>query len=557
MAIDENFVVLRRSLRLRFRSLYHIVVAVDPIVHSEKVMPRSNEEILARLTELEQQFDVDQWEHLGVHLWPLVRYQIATENHRLAKVSPGRSDAVPAGILQQKLSSLRPLLSMGRGLRDYLRATQITDPAHNDSMIRPANALFYSDGASITKLDDHWYDRFCDPLHSALALRNVSTLTWQPLHTYYTPRHTRSAFIQPLLDTVLIAARVEKAVHARLRSAQPALDSLSDALAWLAAKAPEFNLLSIAQYLGLAQYTARFARAYTPWIKRVGPKVAFKVCYYGAEGMGFVLACRQLKIPVVDLQHGVAGAQHFAYGAWTKVPPGGYNTLPTHFWCWSEADSEAILRWNGPAFGHIPIVGGNPFLSAWVRGEASVIQRSAAVLAPLVGRTEKLKQVLWTAHGFEDDETLQRIAKVVHESRGHIHWWIRMHPVRAHRKADFLRVLAQTEGDYNLDEASALPVYALLRVVDAHATEVSSTTIEAAAFGVPTVLVCPSEVGLFADLVQSGWATIASEYSSLIGAIDEQIGKRLSLRAHTLSKSIPQSDAATERALTSLGLTTS
>jgi hypothetical protein len=535
---------------------------------------RSNEEILALINECESTFAVHQWRHRGVHLWPLIRYQIATENHRLAKLSPATQNAESAGYLRQKLAPLAPLLSMGQGLARYTRAVTLEDRAHNDSIVRPATALLYSDGASLTMLGDRWYDRFCDPLHAALARRQLTALTWQPLHTYHTPRHTRSAFIQPLLDTVTIAARVEKAALARLRSSgsrtlsldepsatdgvsspEKASAQLAQALAWLAARAPEFRLWTPSQYMGLAQYAARFADAYTPWLKRVAPRVAFKTCYYGVEAMGFVLACRRLGVSIVDLQHGVAGAQHFAYGGWKRVPDGGYNVLPTHFWCWSDADRAAILQWNGPAYGHHPLVGGNPFLSAWVRGDKDLVATAQSSIDTVLNRTRGLKQVLWTAHGFEEQATLEALAALVHQTRDQVHWWIRMHPVRAGRKKDFARALQATGGRYTLDEASDLAVYAILRVVDVHVTEVSSTTLEAAAFGVPTVLVCPSEVGLFAELVASGWAAVVSSIGEIHQAIDRQIAALPTLKRAPLPSSVPQGEGAMEHALTELGLT--
>lgn len=515
---------------------------------------RSNEEILALLGEAEDRFAVDQWIAHGVHLWPLIRYQIATENHRLAKISPPNDSAAPEGFVARKLRPLRPLLAMGQGLRAGVRASLVADRAHNDWPVRSVDALLYGDGCSITQLDGQWYDRFCDPLHTALERRNRTALTWQPLHTYYVPRTTRSAFIQPFIDSVLLAARIEKAADQTLHPGGTPISELSEMLTWIRARAPEFTLYTEQQYAGVALYTARFAKSYRPLLERIKPKVAFKVCYYGVEGMGFVMACRALGIPVVDLQHGVAGAQHFAYGGWRKVPPQGYETIPTHFWCWSDADRDAILQWNGPDHGHVPLVGGNPFLSAWVRGDRTLVAASEARLAPVLAQSKGLTQALWTAHGFEDQAMIEQIAQLVHDTREHTHWWLRMHPVRAHRRSDFAEALAKTQGRYNLAEANELPVYPLLRVMDVHLTEVSSTTLEAAAFGVPTVLVCPSEVGLYAELVATGWAKVVHDMSAVSQAVTEQIRDRERLRS-IRAKSIPQSEEAMEQTLTQLGLT--
>ena len=91
--------------------------------------------------------------------------------------------------------------------------------------------------------------------------------------------------------------------------------------------------------------------------------MGFVVTYYGSIGMAFDLACREFGIPSFDIQHGVQGSLHAAYGRWLRLPVNGYELLPSFFLCWSQKEKSVIEEWSNKfSKWHRPLVHGNLYL---------------------------------------------------------------------------------------------------------------------------------------------------------------------------------------------------
>jgi hypothetical protein len=90
-----------------------------------------------------------------------------------------------------------------------------------------------------------------------------------------------------------------------------------------------------------------------------------------------------------------------------------------------------------------------------------------------------------------------------------------------------VRALLTSTGNehWDLDVATDQPLYALLRHVDAHVTHSSSAVVEAAEFGVPSVLF--SEVGaeLFPGPIAAGWAAVSVD-GDLLEVVRAQAARR-------------------------------
>ena len=80
-----------------------------------------------------------------------------------------------------------------------------------------------------------------------------------------------------------------------------------------------------------------------------------------------------------------------------------------------------------------------------------------------------------------------------------------------------------------VDEATRLPLYALLRHMNVHLTEISSTVLEADQFGVPSVLCHPTGVDYYAPLARGAIGAFTAP--DIVAAIETQLKRRLSRRA--------------------------
>ena len=71
-----------------------------------------------------------------------------------------------------------------------------------------------------------------------------------------------------------------------------------------------------------------------------------------------------------------------------------------------------------------------------------------------------------------------------------IHFWIRLHPGEKRSIKKIKKYLIDNKvSSFYLEEATELPLYALLRNIDIHITDVSSVVIEAELFGVPSIII--------------------------------------------------------------------
>jgi hypothetical protein len=80
----------------------------------------------------------------------------------------------------------------------------------------------------------------------------------------------------------------------------------------------------VVRYLDKAIHNFRlhlsFARS---TLSRIRPSHVFVTCWYSVENMAMAQACHEARTPCIDLQHGVQGPAHLAYGTWKALPVEG------------------------------------------------------------------------------------------------------------------------------------------------------------------------------------------------------------------------------------------
>lgn len=443
----------------------------------------------------EERYPVATWRVGDTFVWPLIRYLLHTQNVHVLQAA-----GAPATTLDSKL---RRLAAMADGARRGAVAA-LTD-WRRTAGLRRTDAVLYSDGVSMIRVGGAWYDRFCDPFAASLDEAGVSHQTWRPLHTYAVPRTRDSMFIQPALDAVTLLAN---ATRARLASRDTSLDGYDEASRFVAGLGLPKGLPTVDEIVRSVHYIRCYAAFFRTLFTITRPRAFFVVCFYGGETMAACLAARQLGIATVDIQHGAAGGSaYYPYVGWKTLPRDGYALLPDVFWCWTESDLEAVRRWSDASGGrHRAVVAGNQLLASWRDGVAPGMEDYDARVRRARGSRTGI-DLLVTLNGFEDDAKLDRLAALCRDHRELV-FWLRAHPSRPERRERVRAALARVGADAIVDEATDLPLYSLLRHVRVHATEISSTVIEAEAFGVPTVLFHPGEAKPYADIVARGWAVV-------------------------------------------------
>jgi hypothetical protein len=460
----------------------------------QSARPRSSD-LMAALADVESRFAVTSWSVDDLPVWPLVRLRwFFAEWARHYAGGSGRTRAAAAAQRIKALCS-GPAAALAANHRDA--AACLPGSAQRE-------VVLLSDGISFTRLGERWVERFCDPLAALLQQRGLSTGLWTPLHDYRVPREAPSAFIQPMLDRATLAGAL-RARFGEMRLQLPDHEGVSATL-----EARGFDTVALCR-AAIASDGARvhaLADRYRAMLARTGARLGFVVSYYNIEGMAFVLACRRLGIPVFDLQHGVQGALHPAYAALPTPAVGALHTLvPDGFWVWSNWERDVIEAWSRGS-GHRAVVGGNPWLQVWADSAERWpgVTEARARASALRGFAGDAPVVLVTLqYGLDAGQQLEPLMQLLRLAGERLMFWVRLHPMMLQRRDEVRARLAGT-GRFELDEPTDLPLYALLPQAAVHLTHSSSTVIEAAQFGLRSVITSRFGEELYVPLVEAGWA---------------------------------------------------
>ena len=462
-------------------------------------------DVLDLINEIETVLPVHEWETNGFHIWPLLRIQISFQLDSLvAKPMNARS-------FQHIHAALAKAFKIPNGLSRYY-AAKIFDNTHNETLDGKTDCFFYSySSARRFRVKDAWYDVYTDPLIEKLAERNLfsKVLEYADDAQFRTPRFRSSRLENPLILHIMQG-----------RTFSDPYFSLSDEL--------RKYLMSYKQFLsqrklerffpdeGSIRFRVLMIRFYAEYFKKIfrnmTPRFAFGSNYYGFREMGLNLACKETGVISVDIQHGVQGNMHVAYGRWTGVPQGGYEVMPNVFWNWSDEEKEVIDKWAINTQGrHRSIVGGNPLLEIFSEPAGKLSSEFDHDVRVAFGSVPSgiSKHILVT---LQPDVGISRLLNEIlaHSSKEYF-WWIRLHPNMVSQKSrtkDKLREYASL--NWNVDGATSLPLYALLKQMDVHMTASSSTVIEAEYFGVPSILIHPQAQVLYPAQIEKGTAHYAS-----------------------------------------------
>jgi hypothetical protein len=495
--------------------------------------PVISSDIVKLITDLETKYPVETWVVKGTHIWPLIRNKLYGYLFTFQVDANKRHSSAGSRLAQHGPAVVK-------GLARFAHAWA-SDYRHNRSPAGQVDAVFLSDGVSYAEIDGEWYEKFCDPLIERFERRHKRCFLMSPLREYYVPRHTPSMWVQPYLDLAIAAAVAQTRLQKRRAPDLSGFRELSEELAALGLAIPLQRLLNVQEDVERVEAVAAF---YSRQLRRLRPAVAFGVSYYSVEGMAFNLACHRLGITAVDIQHGAEGDLHAAYGQWRKVPVEGYALLPAVFWCWSEIEADAIRRWNaGLRNRHDVVVGGHPWLYLWQQGTAPFVEHYDRLVREFKAAGGHARHILVTLqHGLADVRVLEPLLDAMGGAPAQWQWWVRLHPAMLNER-EAVRELLRARGSrhFELDAATDLPLYMLLKHADAHVTHSSYTVVEAAAYGVPSVVFSPYGAELLAD--QSARGVVAA-YSGpeITAAVASSIDNRGQIPAEDLLERLPAPD---------------
>jgi hypothetical protein len=457
---------------------------------------------------------VDAWRIDGLHVWPLARERLVSSLEDVSLASSPQVNAAGFGASTRLRAVGAARDVSGRLLlatRDHAHATPRRATADifvlSDNVVR----LWYAGG---------WYDEIAEPFIESAEQCGYSSVLAEMARNYRAPRSHASRPIQPQLDVIKAVSLLSSHLS---KSGQVDLPGHEDVSRVLLACKVDPEVLSPQVLAARARHVIRVRAYFERLLGRAGARIGVTTSY-GVIPMAFHAACARRGIPSLDVQHGVQGSLHWAYARWGKVPGTGYELLPAVYWVWTGTEAQTIERWVSTAqTSHRVVVGGNLWLERWRTGADPHVHEWDSQVRALVGVHPASRHVLVTLQAGAIDEAMLHLLRSAAERTPQWRWWIRtratMSSSELRRTEERLTQCANVE----LQSASTLPLYALLRHMDAHLTAFSTTVIEAEAFGVPSVTTSAEAAALYPDLASTGWIVPATGVDAVVSSLDAQM----------------------------------
>jgi hypothetical protein len=493
----------------------------------------THREFVIWLERIERELPVTRWRVRGIHVWPLVRLSLyaTTFNARVSEHFLG--------------GGVRSRVAVVTGAAGSWARAVVRDRGSNRRPTERADAVFlaYSVGRQ-PLVEGRRYNSLAAPYVDLLARRGLRSLVWEmsPFGDYNIPRYTPSYLVQPWLVSLRMLCEVLP-----LGDEEVVLPEYERFVAAAREARLPLRHADVGRVRRDALFVRRLADLFARWLRRVRPRVGF-VADGGLREQAFCLACRELGITSVEIQHGVFTDLHPIYGSWHAVPPEGYETRPRLFWTWDQNSAAALEFWTRKApAAHGVVVGGDPWREMWVRGGSDFVTRTHQEIESRKKATGRERHILVTL-----DSNRELLPGPLRDAMAgnppDWSWWVRLHPVnQADRRAEALNELPGLGLDTALmDYASGLPLHALLRHMDAHVTVgLSSVVAEAADAGVPSVACLPEAAEFYAGEVARGRLRVGCTGGEILAALEESFRESRS----ALSEARPQADAALEQVL--------
>jgi len=421
-------------------------------------------EATAILCDIEQHVAVERLRRDGLDIWPLLRLMLWRQlvGGDAGPAAPPQQTARKAGKFEKLMLAAHALL---RSKRAYPKAEAVIFVADNERSVTVG-------GKAISP--------FGDSLRDYAGRIGISSLT---LDASCTASPYGAPFsVRPEIALAFLRARLLRVTDVSSAFAIPSLEELNDYIR----RAHALLQLDRIQMLEELRLIGALKQSFLPVLKAVSPKSVFLACYYHPAAMGMVLACRELGIRSVEVQHGQQGDYHGMYANWTKAGPGGYALMPDNFWCWGQQSADRINQWSRPSW---PVqqafVGGNPWMARQIHQPGPVDEEAQLDALFVAGKTH----VLLALQPVEDALPVP-IQQAIEFSSPDTRWLVRFHPkMPAGSKAKILcRLRAMAVPDVEVELSSSLPLAALLKRTDFMITLWSSVAYEALLFGAHPII---------------------------------------------------------------------
>lgn len=427
---------------------------------------------------VEMQTNVTGINHLGLDVWPLIRDEFIIDKRRISNKNDG---SVWKRLFKESFVSIFILFRM--------------------IFARRARNLYFS-GSHLFEKDGHCFR------HKLFEYLWDSETENQNIYFEYRKGEKRGSYdaIEFLTPTVLVTKIISLFIKSRIEDCP----GYQEYLSFSKNRASSAYISSTsAKRLNKKIKIVKASQIYWRYMLRaLSVKKAYLIAYYNGHLYGFIKACRDLGIETIEVQHGLQGKYHLAYGNFNKVPLNGYNIIPESFWCWNELYTNEINSWAGKTTFHQAYNKGH----LWIK----YLQKNNKI-----GESSK-KIVLFTAQPYEWSVAFRPfVIKVLNSLGKRESVFLRLHPSQLNEQKAIENYLNQNGVDVelNIEEASNMDLPTLLNQTKLHVTLDSSVVIEADLFNVDSIVLEDGAEEKYLPYIQMGRAHKVSSVEEMVKLI--------------------------------------
>ncbi|MEM8488499.1 MAG: hypothetical protein AAF564_23330 [Bacteroidota bacterium] len=470
---------------------------------------------IERILAIEKAMDVAAIRYKGVHLWPFVRMQLWQRLLHPNKYAP------PAAIGLRRLAHK---LSQGFFRPDFYAPYLEHAKRHRSNLAEltdfgSVDVLFFS------RQEEHedvfggrYYNRLVDPFidlvktqYTFLKLELITDQTQETLprfeHTYF---FDSLDYLRCDAQRSVIAAFQESPTIERIQQGNVLTQLLAGT---------RFDLALTEEYLMMeGERLLHYIRYFKEALAAIRPKVVMLSNYYDNLGMALVSAAKSMGIVTVDIQKDVQGQYHGMYSCWDKAPDAGYEMIPDICWCWGKPAVEH-MRLGAGTFNPRPLIGGNLWLEKWQDQEPVGFGLEPEATTFLDGLRAPQKVVLVSLQ--QSDRAIpDAMLEAMRKAPPDWFWLIRLHPAQRNKISALQEALEALHlENVNVEEASQLPLYPLLKQSHRHVTQWSTIAVEALRFNVPSLIIHPTGRAQFNHYIKQGHFSYATHAEGIIDAL--------------------------------------
>lgn len=455
-----------------------------------------NEKVLDLINEIESAFPVETLTYKGLRIWPILR--LTHTYFRTIKRTNSENETSISTIFGESHTGKNTLLNLLKnGLLGGIFFEYLDRQSTKDNNTSSPYLSLLINAARNKKVDGKYFSNILDSLYVFIEEPH-QVLEYNLFDKARIPRAHPSTIISPTLVTHFIKAELQTKFGL---SSEP-INNYDKYVAFL--KARNIKAVThkkyILRYLNrILAYKAYFLKVF----KQFQPKVVLMTATYNPVAMGGILACKELGIKSVDVQHGTLGGLHLMYNKWKNMPITGYELLPSHYWVWSHRTAREFKEWNTNCSTHQTIVGGNPWLS--FAREWDTQQIAPDVLARFQKRLQNKKQVVLVSLQLIQDFKESCIIEAMQKTDDSFLWLIRLHPRFYKFKPALVQFLEDKNcKNYDFEFANDLPLYFLFKNVSIQVSFWSTVIIEALSFDLHSIIVHPTGFDLMREYVEKG-----------------------------------------------------